>query len=1403
MATIAISLAAGFAAQTVAQWLQPTKVIDNGGLSDLSIPKSNYGVVIPRAWGTVTIGGNLFWGTAKEEKVKKKKRGKGGGGTVEKNRTYYGNFAHLFAYTPSQPAIKFVRLWMNGKVVYSILGDAETINNGSAFASQYLRFYLGSKTQNPDPLIESLEPISTYNYGLPHEPNARAQALVDLGLDPNTIYPPAYRQRVYCVAERLPLADWGNQLPTIKAEIEFSNPCYLADIIVDICSEAGLSSSQIDVTGVSSIPVTGFYLDRITKANEALQLLQQCYFFDIVQSEGKIKFISQANPRSALNLDNSNLATHIYNQARPETYTIEPEFVEALPKEVNVNFIDPDLEYEENAVKARSQVIESEESKTFNLPIVLTAAEAIALSEKLLQQYHLNSTKFKLTLPPLYGFLEVADRLVLDGNTIQITRINLGANRLLQVEAKLFNTVSVESVSLTRTVETGGYNEPIDSISITTPGDTTLHVFDIPLISDVDNDRGVYLTGGGGSSWEGAEIYASIDGSVYEFVAEFETYGTYGTATVNVNNTITVVLDKGELDNATTADLAAGKNLIIVGQELLQFTTRTLTATNTYELSGLQRGKRGTEWAIDAHVPNETFALMTGEDAYIERISNSAIAPGQTLYFKAVSYGQSLDSVSVVTISYVGNDLKPYAPINLNSTRDEAGNITITWVRRDRHAGAETDPTKIPLSETREEFELEVLDNGTSTLRTITTNETSYIYLSTDQMTDFGSPQTSIAVSVYQISSVVGRGFPASVILTPALVAAEPKITGFSPVSGIAGQLVTISGSGFTNIDAVYLDSLSASFTVVNDTSIELTIPDNPVSGFIGLDKGAVNALSPYTFTVEPDGYLTEEEFLNSNTGLILASKVEAGIGGIPLTFFRQVTSSRSLEDNDLGAIIDCDTTSGSITITLDETLLTSPTGFNCYLRNVGTGIVYFSATTLEAIDNKITEQWGVVRVSFEANNVWLAYGDLAEAAIDIKNKLESLSSGNRLDVTAIKNLRQGHNVRNDQAQNFSLRNYLKFSWRFYIQDDNIADETIVNVNVSDSIVEGLLAYFPFENSYQDYLGRLDLTGVNDGTITYNAGVSGNQVVFDGNETLEIESSLLQLGHGSFTISFWLSIPQLGQFYKPLAINASDGSPLLEFSIPTDNKPVVTFNNANSITSSHSINILGLHHFVITYYFWSNQATLWVDSQRRSSNSFVVNPFTNPSKLILGKNAVVTVPQGLGLDSLAIWNRFLSEPEIDYLYAGTEISTAINANPEVDNILTPSDIRDALASLNGADRLDASAIQNIPDPTIRVNSDYFRRVENQTLTPGIDLQLTNESYEYQYIDPNGVDGVVKLPQTPSTGKFFQITNINGVTKIDVQDFSGTLLFSLYNDGNYERIVADCTYDGASWKIIVW
>jgi len=45
--------------------------------------------------------------------------------------------------------------------------------------------------------------------------------------------------------------------------------------------------------------------------------------------------------------------------------------------------------------------------------------------------------------------------------------------------------------------------------------------------------------------------------------------------------------------------------------------------------------------------------------------------------------------------------------------------------------------------------------------RTLTTTSPTVTYSAAQQVTDFGAAQSSVTVRVYQLSAVVGRGYPA------------------------------------------------------------------------------------------------------------------------------------------------------------------------------------------------------------------------------------------------------------------------------------------------------------------------------------------------------------------------------------------------------------------------------------------------------------------------------------------------------------------------------------------------------------------------------------------------------------------------------------------------------------------
>jgi uncharacterized repeat protein (TIGR03803 family) len=78
-----------------------------------------------------------------------------------------------------------------------------------------------------------------------------------------------------------------------------------------------------------------------------------------------------------------------------------------------------------------------------------------------------------------------------------------------------------------------------------------------------------------------------------------------------------------------------------------------------------------------------------------------------------------------------------------------------------------------------------------------------------------------------------------------------PQITSFSPASGPAGTVVTITGVGLTQTTAVTFGGVKAtSFTVNSDTQVTATVPTGAITGKIGITTKGGTATSATSFTV-------------------------------------------------------------------------------------------------------------------------------------------------------------------------------------------------------------------------------------------------------------------------------------------------------------------------------------------------------------------------------------------------------------------------------------------------------------------------------------------------------------------------------------------------------------------------
>lgn len=155
--------------------LESTRHIEGARLSSVRPFQAEEGVQIPRAYGTVKVGGSLIWATRFEETRTTERQGGKGGGPRVTNYTYFCNAAFVLC----EGEIAGVRrIWADGREI-----DLETVN---------IRIHRGHETQAVDPLIAAKQGAG----------NA-----------------PAYRGVAYAVLEHFPLANYGNRIPQFQFEV--------------------------------------------------------------------------------------------------------------------------------------------------------------------------------------------------------------------------------------------------------------------------------------------------------------------------------------------------------------------------------------------------------------------------------------------------------------------------------------------------------------------------------------------------------------------------------------------------------------------------------------------------------------------------------------------------------------------------------------------------------------------------------------------------------------------------------------------------------------------------------------------------------------------------------------------------------------------------------------------------------------------------------------------------------------------------------------------------------------------------------------------------------------------------------------------------------------------------------
>lgn len=554
----------------------------------------------------------------------------------------------------------------------------------------------------------------------------------------------------------------------------------LGEIVQRLCLRAGLDAAQIDVTDLTEL-VDGYVVSRVMTARDAIGPLRSYGWFDCVESDGVLKWPTRGKA-GVFTFTADDLAAHVAGDSRPSSVETDRQQEVELPRRLRVHYAQTEQNYEPGEQGASRLAAGDVEVRDLEVAVAMSDTKGARIADVVLYDLWVSRNRLRAIVDHSWLHLEPADAgtMPLDGRQerVRIVNVDHSLPGLLRLDLTRDDDGVYESYALGAPAAyagTGGAAIPI-------PGTAELVLLDLPLLRDADNDAGYYAAvhSIGGTSWAGAILYRSPDGgTTYEEVGSTFEEASVGrlvaaldsgpTTIIDEGNELFVDMDSGELESISEVSLLAGLNAAAIGAdgrwEVIQFRDAELAGSpNSWRLTGLLRGRRGTEWAVGSSQSNDKFVLL---DSALMRVPMNLAAIGAERDHKAVLSGTSLEAASALAFTGMGVALEPFSVVEVTGEW-AGGDLTISWIRRGRIGQELPGGTDIPLSEESEAYEVDILDAGSpaEVVRTLSSATPSVTYTAAQQAADFGSPSPDeVTVRVYQMSAAVGRGYPTEATL--------------------------------------------------------------------------------------------------------------------------------------------------------------------------------------------------------------------------------------------------------------------------------------------------------------------------------------------------------------------------------------------------------------------------------------------------------------------------------------------------------------------------------------------------------------------------------------------------------------------------------------------------------------
>jgi len=551
------------------------------------------------------------------------------------------------------------------------------------------------------------------------------------------------------------------------------NQVVLSDIVSDLWQRTGLTSGQINVSALTDL-VDGFLVGRQMTSRSATEPLQTAYQFDVVESEGKIKAVKRGSG-TITTIPLADRAAHIFGEDVPVNLEIMRSFEYELPYQCDVEYADVDADHQIGNQYDRRITKDTRQRINLQLPISMTAEKAKQIAKIVLYDAW-KKQSFKFSTSIKYAYLEPTDLIYLPNNSITYTAMI--TNRRDQPSGIIEWEARIED--LDTYTQSGADAVPIQYTpqTIFEPADTILELMDSPLMRDEDQNDGFYVAMGGATpSWRGGQLFRSDDGgSTYTSVLSAVDASVIGAATTilgdftdgdvfDEGNSVTVVIETGKTLTSYTEDqVLAGYGAFLLGEngrwEVCNYKTATLIAEGTYTLTGLLRGRRGTEWAIGNHQVGDRFIFG---DVDTWRVYNP---PSTDLnvqrQYKAPSFRANLADAEVELYTDRAIRRRPYSVSHLKADPLNDGGLSVSWLHRSLVGSSWDTGLVVPLDATFESFSVTISSVEGVILRQFSTTDEAFPYSAADIEDDFGDIPPAMLIRVAQRNTDYGDGVGAT-----------------------------------------------------------------------------------------------------------------------------------------------------------------------------------------------------------------------------------------------------------------------------------------------------------------------------------------------------------------------------------------------------------------------------------------------------------------------------------------------------------------------------------------------------------------------------------------------------------------------------------------------------------------